>query len=161
MAYVRELIDHALGMPGGERTDWKQRAREDNEEHEFKQDDRWIGTPDIPPEYDAPLSEPQDRPLENYAGTYHNVGYHGAVVKVRDGRLFIDASDRTMGVCSSLEHFRDLARYITHLEDCHAGAKGKFTVVFAWEEGGERAVRMGVYSEVGLRWIWSGSREEK
>lgn len=157
VAYVlaRELIDAALGVPGEKRPDWNQRAHKDDEAYEAKRDDRWKRMLDIPTEGDVPDSDPQTRTLEDYTGTYHNVGYHDIVVEVKDGRLFVDATDRTMGFYLSLEHFRDQTAYIAYSEDYYDGAKGKMAAVFRYEEGRQQAVRMGVDLEEDLEdFIW-------
>ena len=164
VAYVlaHELIDAELDVPEAERGDWNARERKDDDEYMAKRDDRWKEMLDIPINVDMLASDPQIRSLEAYTGTYTNVGYHDIVVQIRDDRLFIDASDRTMGFYLRLEHFRHDERYIAHSEDFHDGAKGKLAVNFCFGDGdGGRATQMGVDLEEDVGdFIWFNRVEQ-
>jgi hypothetical protein len=55
--------------------------------------------PSVP---DPPI--PASLPLENYAGTYHNPGYHNMTVSLKDDGLFVNRSDQTWKVEVDLKH---------------------------------------------------------
>ncbi|KAJ5203781.1 uncharacterized protein N7498_004660 [Penicillium cinerascens] len=55
--------------------------------------------------------------LEAYVGSYWNAGYHTLTVLIKDGQLFIDATDRAMGFTITFEHFQDQDECIAYLKD--------------------------------------------
>ncbi|CAG8910135.1 unnamed protein product [Penicillium egyptiacum] len=62
-------------------------------------------------------NSPQGMSLEAYVGSYWNAGYHNLTVLIKDGRLFIDATDRSMGFTMTFEHFKNQAECIARLKD--------------------------------------------
>ncbi|KAK8079300.1 hypothetical protein PG994_003107 [Apiospora phragmitis] len=51
-----------------------------------------------------PPSEPQTAPLNTHTGTYWHPGYHTLTVAIREGKLLIDAHDRSFGFTIRFEH---------------------------------------------------------
>lgn len=152
---ARELTDTVLGVPELERPDWNARYHKDDDEYHAKKDDRWRELFGVPTDGDIPASEPQGQALDGYTGTYSNVGYKDMVVEIKDDRLYIDATDRTMGFYLHLEHFKDQDKYIAHSEDYYDGAKGKLAVKFRFEGNNDRPASMGVDLEEGVGdYIW-------
>lgn len=47
---------------------------------------------------------PLAAPIESYQGSYTNLGYHTLTVELKDGKLQVDASDRSFGFTLFLEH---------------------------------------------------------
>ena len=62
-------------------------------------------------------NSPQGISPEAYVGSYWNAGYHTLTVLIKDGQLFIDATDRSMGFTITFEHFNDQAECIARLKD--------------------------------------------
>ena len=82
------LIDELLGVPPSERFDWDEFARQQEETYADQQRE------DLYPERpDPPL--PMVASLQSYVGRYRNTGYHDLVVDLQDGRLHVDAKDRS------------------------------------------------------------------
>lgn len=147
-ALARELIDERIGVPPAERPDWNAREHKETDEYHDSSDNAWKKPLDLHTESDVPAFEPLTRELEAYTGTYTNAGYHALVVEVKDGSLFIDATDRTMGFWLTLEHVRDQRDFVGHMVEYYDGCKGKMAVKFKFDSegrgGGERACRIGV-----------------
>lgn len=152
---ARELIDVVLEVPEDERPDWNKQEHEATDEYYDTKDDQMRKMLGIPSKSEMPALEPQERSLELYTGTYSNVGYHEVVVEIKDGHLYIDATDRTMGFYISLEHFKDQEKFIGHCEDYYDGAESKIAIAFDFENEGEKATRVGVDFEVAVGdYIW-------
>lgn len=141
---ARELVDAVLAVPENERPNWNERAHKEDDEYRDRKDDQMKKMLGIPTEGDMPALEPQERSLEQYTGTYSNAGYHEVVLEIKDGRLYIDASDRTMGRYIDLEHYQDQDKYIAHATDYYDGTKSKIAVKFDFENDKEHAVRVGI-----------------
>ncbi|KAK5631412.1 hypothetical protein RRF57_007126 [Xylaria bambusicola] len=114
-ALAYELIDEVLCVPGPERLDWDKVLQEriakyenDPKEEELRRVLR----------EDA---EAQKMPLSLYTGTYWNLGYKGITVDVKDEKLFIDASDRSIGFFIVLDHVRKQTEYLGHVSNCLSG----------------------------------------
>ena len=91
------LIDELLGVPASERFDWDEFARQQEESYADEQRE------DLYPERpDPPL--PMSACLQSYVGRYRNAGYHDLVVDLQDGRLHVDAKDRSFGFDLWFEH---------------------------------------------------------
>ncbi|EGX89012.1 D-aminopeptidase, putative [Cordyceps militaris CM01] len=91
--------------------------------------------------------------LKAYIGKYSNPGYHVLTVIVRDGRLFVDATDRSMGFTLTFEHFEDQSRGIAYLSDAVEGGSEPVDAKFIFQDG--RVVRLGLDLEPAIRdLIW-------
>lgn len=136
----RELIDEALGVPKDERVDWDAYFVEAKKKYEE-------GKESVAKLFCPELGElqPLQTPLGQYVGTYWNLGYREMVVEIREGKLFIDASDRSMGFYVTLEHVCDENKFIGHLEDRDDGTEEDVPVQFKCENG--RIVCLGMKDE--------------
>lgn len=95
----------------------------------------------------------QKTPLDAYTGDYSHPGYHIMVVQVKDGRLFIDATDRSMGFTLLFQHNRDQKKYIAHLSDVREGGDDELEAEFVFEN--DQAVKMGLWLEPAMKeFIW-------
>ncbi|KAI8629828.1 beta-lactamase family protein [Xylariaceae sp. FL1651] len=98
-------------------------------------------------------SQPQITPLSAYVGRYSHAGYHTVAVEVKDDKLFIDATDRSLGFTLTFEHIRDERVYTAHLWDMHEGGDDLVPAEFVFE--GEHAVRLGLKLEQSIKeFIW-------
>lgn len=96
---------------------------------------------------------PQETPLEAYVGRYWNAGYHTMMVQIKDDRLFIDATDRSMGFTVTFEHVKDQTKYIAHLKDDIELTDDPVDAEFVFEDG--KAVKMGLDLEPAIKeMIW-------
>ncbi|KAJ8113073.1 hypothetical protein ONZ43_g5236 [Nemania bipapillata] len=84
-------------------------------------------------------------PLSAYTGEYWNPGYHGMTVAIKDNKLFIDATDRSMGYSLLLDHVRGQTEYIAHLSDFFEG--GDILVPAEFRFRNDRAIKMGLELE--------------
>ncbi|KAI1438939.1 beta-lactamase family protein [Xylaria sp. CBS 124048] len=136
----RELIDEALGVPETERPDWEKMITRRDRDEEGRLDEPACALCDTDDEL-----EPQKMPLEAYVGVYWNPGYHGMTVQIKDGGLFIDASDRSMGYTLVFRHVREQTEYVAHLSAFQAGGDEHIAARFVFEN--DRAVKMGLRLE--------------
>jgi len=98
-------------------------------------------------------SSPQEIPLTAYAGTYSHPGYRTMVVQIRDEKLFIDATDRSMGFTLEFEHVADQTKYTAYLSDLFEGGRDPVRAEFLLTGG--RATKMGLDLEPVLKeLIW-------
>lgn len=93
-------------------------------------------------------SEAQEKPLELYTGKYRNAGYRGMEVQIKDGELFIDATDRSMGFTLRFVHVRDQTQYTAYLTDAVEGGDDPLDAEFVFESG--KVMRMGLRLEQAL-----------
>ena len=97
---------------------------------------------------DLKPSEPQQVPLDAYTGDYWNPGYHILTLEIKDGSLFIDATDRTMGFTLTFEHLADQTEYSAHLCDMYEGGDEHMDASFVFEN--DRPAKLGLR----LEWGW-------
>jgi hypothetical protein len=98
-------------------------------------------------------AEIQQIPLSAYTGQYWHPGYHNLTVQINDDKLFIDATDRSMGFTLMFEHVGEQTKYIAHLKDVWEGGDDPVHAQFVFSEG--RAVKLGLKLEVVLKeMIW-------
>jgi hypothetical protein len=147
---MRELIDEVLKVPAGERPDWNELeyADESDDDEDPREKIRQALCPGIQE------SEPQILPLSTYTGEYWNVGYHGLVVQIKNDKLFIDASDRSMGFTLVFDHVCGQTKYVAQLGFCFDENEDDFIKAeFGFEN--DRAVKLGLGFEEELEeLIW-------
>ncbi|KAK7912187.1 hypothetical protein PG985_014668 [Apiospora marii] len=110
---------------------------------------------------DPPKPSPPERPtapLSAYTGVYWHPGYHNFTVQIREGKLFIDAPDRSFGFKITFEHIADNAKFVGRMAfHLSAGGDSPLDAEFGWEDG--RVVRMGLDLEPDVReLIWFEKR---
>jgi hypothetical protein len=92
-------------------------------------------------------------PLTAYVGKYWHPGYHSMNLQIQDGKLFIDATDRSMGFTLTFEHSSDPTRWTAYLCDMFEGGEDPVRAKFVLEDG--RATKMGLDLEPVLKeFIW-------
>lgn len=158
----RELMDEVLGVPPAERPDWE--ALVDTLEAEQEADD----DPDLceaalrkeilgslsgekqdreDKEEEAP-PQPLTTPLETYAGTYEHPGYHQLLLEIKDGRLFVDASERSFGFTGVFNHVAQQRLFTLRIAESQAWGGQDMTAVraeFALQDG--EVARLGLALE--------------
>jgi hypothetical protein len=107
-----ELIDEVLNVPAAERPDWDKSASQNGAEAEH------IKGKLIRDQICPSLGHTHRMvfPLETYTGTYKNAGYHSLEVVIRQERLFINASDRSLGFTLSFEHVCEQRKYLAEMK---------------------------------------------
>lgn len=164
---ISELIDELIQVPEADRADWEAHFFDDDDEEEDNND----GTVDaltkqeikLAKEIAPELAEPelQTRPLEDYIGKYWNAGYHTLQVGIKDGGLFIDASERDFGFTLKFRHVCNQTKYTVRLimaEKQGLDEIGVLPAEFVVEDG--EVVRLGVKLEYSLEeLIWFERRE--
>jgi hypothetical protein len=165
---VRELIDEVIGVPQEERSGElnkgkkpqgsgkgvKAKIGKEKGKAEAKMQQRQ--TVHRPRAKSAP---PQETPLEAYIGKYWQPGYRTLAVEIKGNKLFVDATDRSMGFTLAFEHISDQTKYIAHLSDHLEGGDDPIQAEFVFESG--RAVKMGLQLEMSLKdMIWFERVEE-
>ncbi|THC98304.1 hypothetical protein EYZ11_002237 [Aspergillus tanneri] len=160
---TRELIDRVLGVSDTERSRRNQgntttlsanvKSQTDQPKHKATRTTR---KKDKVQQLRASVishPQPQETPLDAYMGRYWNSGYHFLSVDVKDEKLFIDATDRSMGFSLTFEHVSGGTKYIAHLEDFLEGGDDLVPAKFIFEDG--QAVRLGLHLEKSLKdMIW-------
>ncbi|KAF7185972.1 Protein flp [Pseudocercospora fuligena] len=151
-----ELIDAMLKLPQSERVDWLARAKAIREKYEKEEKEDSVSK-QLMPDLEEP--EPLKMPLETYAGNYWNVEYQGIKIQIKDGKLFIDASDRSMGFYLTLEHLKDQTLFEGKMEDYFDGSEGEMAAEFKFVN--DNVVKLGLDMESDLgHYIWFDKVEE-
>jgi hypothetical protein len=92
-----ELVDEFLNIPSERRWDCEEINYDDFfDEEPVSREELFPNLPDVP----RPLS----LPLQAYIGEYHHRGYGTLAVKLKDGKLYADATDRTWRFTMSFDH---------------------------------------------------------
>ncbi|KPM41029.1 hypothetical protein AK830_g5561 [Neonectria ditissima] len=162
---VDELIDEMLQVPDAERPDWhafetafegEDEEEEDIETLEAKVRKEMLGNGKTEP-------EPLTRDLESYAGRYWNAGYHDMVVQIKDGKLFVDASERSFGFTAVLSHVASQTKFTFRTADSEdwggldsAVSKAEFKV----EEGKVAALGVDLEHDLVNEWIWFSRQQD-
>lgn len=99
-------------------------------------------------------AQAQVTPLNAYTGRYWHPGYHTIVVEVKDEKLFVDATDRSLEFTLHFDHVSDQTKYIAHMYDpYYEDWVFHLKAEFEFEE--DRAVRLGLDFEESLKeLIW-------
>ncbi|KAM0244935.1 hypothetical protein ACHAP5_005842 [Fusarium lateritium] len=84
----------------------------------------------------------QDMPLVSYTGNYLNPGYRNMNVEFKTDRLFIDATDRSLGFTAYLEHQGGGSRFDAHVRDAFDTGAEILRTEFVIDNG--TVVRMGM-----------------
>lgn len=96
---------------------------------------------------------PREIPLNAYTGNYWHPGYHNFLVEIKDDKLFIDATDRSLGFTLVFNHLRDQTKFSASLTDFLVGGEDLVPAEFVLEDG--IAVRMGLKLENSIKdMIW-------
>ena len=102
-----------------------------------------------------PSLSQQDGHLHKYTGTYWHPGYHGMQLEVRDGGLFIDATDRSFGFTLRFEYLEKKDGFTAHVTDHHGQPDGTIKVGFGYGDDDDSVVRMGLDLEPAINdFIW-------
>ncbi|KAK4888004.1 hypothetical protein LTR27_013036 [Elasticomyces elasticus] len=141
---MREFVDARIGVPEGERPDWDgilsgQEEDGDGDEEKRLRQEMCPGIGEL---------QPQELPLEGYMGEYHNAGYHSYVVQVKDGELYIDATDRSFACTMVFEHVCGQTKYLVRLWDFLDGAEDLVKAEFRLESGKAVAMGLGLEDEM-------------
>lgn len=153
----RELIDDILEVPQEERPDWnalEHRRIDKNKDHAADERKEETVKKKLWPEFDGSC-QPQKIPLSAYTGEYWNAGYHGMTVEIKDGRLFIDAFDRSFPITISFEHVCNQTIYVAHLRAPLSSEDSVEDLEAEFRFENERVVCMGIKLEEDLDdYIW-------
>jgi CubicO group peptidase (beta-lactamase class C family) len=131
------LVDELLEIPKPERLDWWKIQEESRQEEDCQ--------------LESKLAKPGTEmsvPLLEYAGNYHNSGYHGIVIEVKDGKLMSDCTDRTFGFTLTFHVSGD--GFVAEMRDMFDGSKRNVEAKF--EIGPDRVVKaLGVELEEDMK----------
>ncbi|SMR48601.1 unnamed protein product [Zymoseptoria tritici ST99CH_1E4] len=152
---MKELIDELLQIPKDERPDWNAiRWKGYNEMAKKSAHER----EDVLEKVCSDLKEPQpfEGSLEKYTGKFWNSGYRGVTVEAKEGKLFVDMSDRSCnGFWLKFEHLCDGTLFLVNLVRPFESANQEFWEArFVIENG--LVVKMGLKLEPdieGLIWF--------
>lgn len=142
---MKELMDELLRVPAEDRVDWPAVVKKkidsltDETEPDKVREKLYpgVGNP-----------EPQERPLSAYTGQYTNVGYHSIKVEIKDGGLYVDASDRGMAFMLTFDHISEQRKYVAWMEDALEGSREAIKAEFRFEEGDDgQATQIGLHLE--------------
>lgn len=113
-----EIIDELLNVPPEQRIDWDEAIHKAEDTDEDDQDpfDEAIQKKLYPDAKDIKTLTPKE--MENYLGVYHNAAYGDLEVIIRDGKLFIDGSDRSMGFTITLAHVYAEVNFAAEIRIC-------------------------------------------
>lgn len=153
---IRALMDEILGVAVGERPSYTKKTSEK------KGKDLTINTkvqqPTNRPEKKQKAAKedfglPQTTPLEAYVGDYWNPGYRNMTVQTKDGHLFVDATDRSMGFTLVFHHVKGQTQYTATLTDEVELTDEPVHAEFVFKDG--KAIKMGLDLEPAIKGlIW-------
>lgn len=147
---IDELIDELLQVPEAERPDWEAYEYSFLDDDDTAENDQKKIIEELLPE-GVTGSEPLTREMESYAGRYWNKGYHDLVVEVKDGKLFIDASDRSFGFTGFLGHVKDQTKFFFRIAESEAwGGLDMACLKAEFKIEGDKVVALGVQFEDAL-----------
>ncbi|PPJ52226.1 hypothetical protein CBER1_09730 [Cercospora berteroae] len=150
-----ELIDEILEVLVEKRVDWNARAHQIDENYQAEMD-KSIAK-DLRPDLEHP--EPLNIPLSAYVGEYWNAGYRGLNIEVKEGRLFVDATERTMGFWLEFEHLADQSVFVVKLKDYYGGLSVERAAEFRFQN--DRVVKVGIDFEDDFEgYIWFDKVEQ-
>lgn len=115
---VDELIDNLLGVPDPERPDWAAYyalLKDDEDIEDEASEVRKELLLENAAEPEGLINDP-----ELYSGCYWNLGYRELVVVVKDGTLFVDASDRGFAFTAALEHVFGQHKFLFRMTESHS-----------------------------------------
>jgi hypothetical protein len=146
---AHELIDEVLGVAETERLGWNKIEAEYDSDNELGDENKLRQKLC----HDITKSQSQKMPLVAYTGEYWNPGYHSLTVEIKNGKLFIDATNRSMGFTLAFDHVSEQTKYIAHLSDFLEGGDDPLEAEFNFDN--DRAVKMGLNLEPELEeLIW-------
>ncbi|KAK5686389.1 hypothetical protein LTS10_002507 [Elasticomyces elasticus] len=147
---MREFVDARVGVLEGERLDWDEILSGQEQGGDGEDEERLRR--ELCPGIDG--EQEQELPLEGYVGEYHNAGYHSYVVQVKDGQLFVDATDRSFACTMVFEHVCKQTKYLVRLRDILDGGEDLVKAEFKLEDGRAVAMGSGLEDEMqGLVWF--------
>lgn len=143
----RALVDAAIGVPEADRPA-KGKGTEKKEKNNTDK------AKEGEPSKLEPERPPQVTPLSAYVGSYWNPGYRSFAVQVKDDKLFIDGTDRSMGFTLVFDHVADQTKYGARFKDEHEEEEeDPLDAEFVFENG--KAVKMGLRLEDAIKeLIW-------
>ncbi|KAH8883233.1 beta-lactamase/transpeptidase-like protein [Thozetella sp. PMI_491] len=148
---MQELIDALLEISEDQKPDWDKVFKDYSAAMEGDEDNVAELREQLSPGLKE--DEPQKMPLEAYTGEYWNPGYHGMKVEIREGKLFIDATDRSFGSTITFDHVCEQTKYIAHVSDFFEGGDMPFRAEFKFDN--DRTTKMGLHLEDALEeYIW-------
>ena len=114
----KELVDHMLQIPENERTDWLENIRAD-ERKMVQEDSEALGKirEELSGQAGSTPAPESSIPLTSYTGTYNHPGYGDFKIEIKDGSLFVDATDRGMPFSFTFEHVKDNRVFISAEQD--------------------------------------------
>jgi CubicO group peptidase (beta-lactamase class C family) len=142
------LIDEVLDVPKKERVDWSCFFRNLQERDDEADDEE---RPELAkPKHPKPLG----LGLEDLVGTYHNAGYKGLALDMKDGKLMADCNDRCFPFMLTFHH-QTGPKFVVEMRGVWDDYTRKLRGEFQIEDG--NAVAMGVELEPdvkgGLIWF--------
>ncbi|KYK58481.1 beta-lactamase family protein [Drechmeria coniospora] len=159
---MQELIDAAIGLPEADRLDWNKVESEEGSDESMSDEGSVDEVEEVRQELCPGIkeSEGQKMPLEAYAGQYWNPGYHGMTVEVKDGGLFVDATDRSMGFTLTFTHVSEQTKYIAHVRDMFEGGSAPIRAEFRFDN--DKVTKMGLHLESEVdEYIWFDRAHEE
>jgi hypothetical protein len=141
------MIDDLLGVEEGKRFDWDGYWQKDADEPECKTKEELY--PDLP-ETRIPLT----LPMEKYAGEYRDEGYGTLVIHCEDGKLQVDARDRTWRFKLEFEHVSG-EFFIVEMLDVDTMSRETLRAQFRiGADGGVSELGIAFVEELGDEKIW-------
>lgn len=155
-----ELFDEILGVPLNDRPDWEkvvQDEESDNDSDDNEDEYEYLRKRLCP---GINGTQSQRVPLHAYTGTFINPGYHEMLVEIRDDKLYVDASDRSMGFTQVFDHVCTQTQYIVHLVDVVDGEENLLAGEFKFDN--DQVVKMGLQLEDDLpELVWFARVERR
>lgn len=98
-------------------------------------------------------TQPLTNALDNYTGKYRNAGYRTIEIKDKDGELYLDATDRSMGYMMTFKHVCEQTKFIAYMSEKFVKGNSPMKAEFILD--GERAVKVGIRLDEDLAdYIW-------
>lgn len=98
-------------------------------------------------------TQPRTRPLGDYMGKYRNAGYRTIEIGEKDGELYVDATDRSMGYTMTFKHVHDQTKFIAYMSEKFVKGDSPTKAEFVFKD--DKAVKVGICLDESLKdYIW-------
>lgn len=151
---IRALMDEILGVDVEERPSYSKKGSEKKKAKDLPMNTKvQLQTSRPEKKRDEDSRPAQTIPLEAYVGDYWNPGYRNMTVQIKDGQLFVDATDRSMGFTLTFHHVKGQTEYTAILTDDVELTDEPVDAEFVFKDG--RAIKMGLDLEAAIKeLIW-------
>jgi hypothetical protein len=144
---VMSFIDDLLQIPEASRLDWNKTLREAFEKRKEEAKEEDLKEDETDEETEETVAK--NLALDEYVGVYYNKGYHTLRLKLRDGELTADCTDRSFPFHLDVRQ-KNGNHFLCRLRDDMDGEETPIKVRFQLDETRKQVLRFGVNFEMSM-----------